>query len=318
MCSTGYYTDASRLYEAADGRRWLVPMVRKAAMVAPLAAQFSLPHGWGLGGAITEGDFTGEEAQITYADLARQPVIQTGVHPSPLQTGAWEAAIPRGVPSAELLEHVLDLEGGFSAVWEKRFQSTTRTAIRKAEHSNLVVKAENSGELNRIFYEMFMDWSIRRGRERHLPAWLARLTNQRRDPLERFDRISKHLGQAYRVFVAFREGTPVAAAIYLTFGENAFYYRGTSRRELAHPVRANDLLQCLMIQAASDAGCRYYHMGESGGVGSLMRFKAGFGAVPTPFREYSIERLPITRAQAQKERLIKTMETLLLSRNNND
>jgi len=47
-------------------------------------------------------------------------------------------------------------------------------------------------------------------------------------------------------------------------GENADYWRGYSRKDLAGPSRANNLLQRLAIEDACDAGCRYYSMGGSG------------------------------------------------------
>ena len=274
--------------------------------------QISLPNGWGVGGAISTQQFTDEDANTVYADLSHQPLLQSVIHPSPHQSPVWEAVFPRGAPFIQHISHILDLTGGFSTVWERRFHSTTRTAVRKAERSNLTVEIDSTGKLNRVFYDMFNDWSIRRGRDRHLPTWLARWSNQHREPFSRFEQISARMGDACRIYVASLDSQPVAASILLVFGNDAFFYRGTSLRELANPVRANDLLQCMMIQAACEAGCRYYHMGESGGVESLMRFKSGFGAVPTPFREYSIERLPITAASIQKNRLMKGVEHLLL------
>ena len=65
-------------------------------------------------------------------------------------------------------------------------------------------------------------------------------------------------------------------------------------KEVAGPSRANDLLQHLAIEEACEAGCRYYHMGESGSSTALARFKTKFGARPHPYGEYHIERLPIT------------------------
>jgi hypothetical protein len=110
----------------------------------------------------------------------------------------------------------------------------------------------------------------------------------------------------------YREGQPIAAAILLVQGKNATYLRGTSLRAEASLVRANDLLQSIMIGAACRAGCRYYHMGASAGVESLMRFKSRFGAVPTPLNNYSIERLPVTRFGQMRTNLFKLVETQLL------
>jgi lipid II:glycine glycyltransferase (peptidoglycan interpeptide bridge formation enzyme) len=147
---------------------------------------------------------------------------------------------------------------------------------------------------------------------RSLPAWFVRWSNARRDPLDKFRKIAELFGEACRVYVAWVGQEPVASAVFLMYKDHAFYYRGTSIREKANPVRANDLLQCMMIQAACQAGCRYYHLGESGGVESLMRFKSGFGAVALPVMGYAIERLPMTAAAQGVERILKRVEQRLL------
>jgi len=126
--------------------------------------------------------------------------------------------------------------------------------------------------------------------------------------------IQQFFGDSSRIYVASLDGEPVAATVFLIHGNHAFYYRGTSVREKANPVRANDLLQCMMIQEACQAGCRYFHMGESGGVESLMRFKTGFGAVSTPILGYAVERLPLTQLGKGMDRLLKGVEQRLLSR----
>jgi hypothetical protein len=313
MCSTGHFMDASRLYETASGHRWLLPLVRHKSIVPRLSVQGSLPHNWGLGGLVSDGPLRPETVRGVFEDLAHQPVMQTLVSPSPLLNAVWESGRPREVLHDTRLTHILDLQGGFDAVWSGRFQSTTRTAIRKAERSNLDVEWDSTGRLLPIYFKMFMDWAVRRGGERHLPAWLARWSNARRDPLDRFRRIAATFGESCRVYVASVDHEPVASAVFLIYGEHAFYYRGTSLREKANPVRANDLLQCMMIREACQAGCRYYHMGESGGVESLMRFKTGFGAVATPVIGYSIERLPLTNVARGLEAIMKRVENRLLS-----
>ncbi|HEY3344209.1 MAG TPA: GNAT family N-acetyltransferase [Anaerolineaceae bacterium] len=314
MCATGQYTDASRLYESANERRFLLPLVRRKSITPRLSTQGSLPRNWGLGGLVADSPLHSDTVRCVFDDLSHQAVLQTVITPSPLLAPVWESGRPEGVLCNPRLTHILDLEGGFEEVWSGRFLSTTRTAIRKAERSNLDVEWDSTGKFLPVFFEIFMDWAVRRGRERHLPSWLVRWSNARRDPLERFELIARTLGEACRVYVARVNHEPVAATVFLIYGEHAFYYRGTSLREKANPVRANDMLQCVMIQAACQAGCRYYHMGESGGVESLMRFKTGFGAVAYSVSGYSIERLPLTNVSKGMEGILKRVENRLLSR----
>jgi hypothetical protein len=64
--------------------------------------------------------------------------------------------------------------------------------------------------------------------------------------------------------------------------------------ELAGPTRANYLLHRLAIEDACRAGCRTYHMGETGGSSSLAQFKEALGARPHEYAEYVAEALPLT------------------------
>jgi lipid II:glycine glycyltransferase (peptidoglycan interpeptide bridge formation enzyme) len=64
--------------------------------------------------------------------------------------------------------------------------------------------------------------------------------------------------------------------------------------QLAGPTRANYLLHRLAIEDACAAGCRRYHMGETGSAAGLAQFKTRFGAGAHPYAEYSFERLPVT------------------------
>jgi lipid II:glycine glycyltransferase (peptidoglycan interpeptide bridge formation enzyme) len=96
------------------------------------------------------------------------------------------------------------------------------------------------------------------------------------------------------VWLARLDGVVVAAMITLVQGEVALAWRAASDRDAAGPVRANDLLHRHAIEYASLGGCRYYDMGESGGVESLMRFKTRFGATPREFAGYRFERLPVS------------------------
>ncbi len=312
IISTGLYDDVSRLYETTDGRRWLMPLVSRKSVPHGLASQESFPAGWGAGGVISDTPLDRDELRVVFADLARQPVLRTLVRPNPLLAPVWEAARPSGVTTLPHISHLLDLEGGFETVWKNRFHSSTRWSVHKAERSNVTVRVDTTGELLPVYYQIFMSWCARRGRERHLPTWFVQWSNRRRDPLDRLERIIRSLDGAGRVYIAYHGEKPVAGAIFLLYNGHAIYLRGTNLREEAAPVRANDYLQFLMIQAACDAGCRYYHMGTSAGVESLMAFKSGFGAQPTPVYHYSIERLPVARFGELRKNMLRRVENRLL------
>ena len=104
--------------------------------------------------------------------------------------------------------------------------------------------------------------------------------------------------------MAWSHGRPAAAILVLQSG-NAHYTRGMMDKSLAGPTRANYLLHSLAIEQACDAGCRHYHMGESGSSRSLAQFKTRFGARPRPYAEYHLERLPITTLDRHARAVVK-------------
>jgi hypothetical protein len=306
ICALGGYEDASRLYETPGGRRLVLPMVRRKGLPAALTSQASLPLGWGIGGLVASGPIEADDVAAVFADLAGRAVLRTSLRPNPLDAEVWAAARPPGVIAVPRLAHILDLDGGFERVWAKRFASETRTAVRKAERSGLVVECDTSGKLVPVFYDLFRLSIDRWARQQHEPRPLARWRGRRRDPLCKFQLVAQALGAACRLWVAWRDGRP-AAAILVLQGANASYTRGVMDKELAGPSQANVLLHRLAIEEACRAGCRYYHMGESGPSVSLAQFKRRFGANAHGYAEYRLERLPITRVDAHLRGLVKRL-----------
>jgi hypothetical protein len=78
-----------------------------------------------------------------------------------------------------------------------------------------------------------------------------------------------------------------------------FSLSGKWRRHPATP-RANDILMKLAIEEACVEGCRWFHMGESSGVGSLIRWKERFGARPMMYEEFRVKG---SRGHRQGDRL---------------
>lgn len=298
ICATGGYEDASRLYELPDGRQLVLPVVRHRKLRTPLATEASFPNGWGMGGLVAEGDIRAEDIAWVLDDLAEHLPLQIHIRPNPLTAEPWEtaaAALDGKVIKIPRVAHVLDLAGGFDTIWDDKFAGKVRTAVRKAEKSGVEVECDTTGKLVPVFYELWKESVERWARQQNEPVLLARLRGQFRDPIQKFHLIAEHLGKAFQIWVARLDGEPIAAIIVLQ-GKNAHYTRGAMNKELANPVRANDLLHKMAIEDACRAGCRYYHMGETGASQSLARFKKSFGAEEYPYAEYRLERFPITRA----------------------
>ena len=312
ICASGDYVDATRLYETPDGHTRVLPLVRRARLPEPMTIRASLPDGWGTGGLIGDPPVRSEDVGGVFADLALDSALSTSIRPNPLVDDIWASARPPAFVAVPRVAHVLDLDGGFATVWSERITTATRTKLRRAERTGLVVERETSGRGVDIFYAIYLSWLERRARERRMPLPLALWRGRRREPLRKFETVAETLGESCRIWIAWLDGAPAAATIVLIHGANAIYWRSTSDRHIAGPARANDLLQRVAIEDACSLGCRYYHMGESGGVKSLMHFKSRFGASQYSYCDYRLERLPISSAHRAARRLSSAVEGRLL------
>lgn len=304
MCATGEYADASHLYQYADGRSLLLPMVRRTGLPGLLSYEASMPNAWGMGGLLSTAPLRSSDTALVFSDLVQRKVIRTSIRPNPLFADAWARSVPPGVLALPRSAHVLDLEGGFERVWKEKFASETRTSVRKAERSGVVVECDTTGKHIPVFYELFVQSILRWASQQHEPAWLSRFRANQRDPISKFQKMADRLGSAFKLWVAWVDREPAAAIIVLQ-DKNASYTRGAMNKDLAGPSRANQLLHRMAIEDACQAGCKRYHMGESGSSSSLSQFKERLGAVPYSYAEYYIERVPITAADRKLRGAVK-------------
>lgn len=294
LCATGSYRDASRLYEFEDGRRLVLPLVGRRQRPRWLDEEESWPGGeWGIGGPVFPGGAGETEARAMFDDLARRPANRVGVWFRPGDDDLWARSAPAGFRVQPNTAQVLNLEGGFSTVWERRFHQSVRRGVRRAERSGLDVEVDRTGRLAPAFYQLFEQSIPRWARQDHEPLALARWRRMRIFPPRRLETIASQLGEACTIWMAWRAGEPAAAIVVLRHGGHDLYWRGAMNRELAHPTRASHLLHRLAIEDACTAGCRQYDMGTSLQGTTLRRFKDSFGTDNFSSPRYYRERLPV-------------------------
>jgi Acetyltransferase (GNAT) domain len=278
-----------------------------------LSLDESYPARYGSGGLLASGGLRASDVTHVLIDLLRTTAVSTRVKPNHDTTGRWEAGCVAGVVSIPRRLEVLDLDGGFSRVWDERFKPAARRAVRKAERSGLVVERDSSMRLIAPFYDLYLEWTNQRARESGVPARVAAWLARRREPLRKLQAVAAMVGDACRIWVARYDDCPVAAIITLVYRNHAIYWQGYSSKAFAGPLRANNLLQRLAIEDACEAGCRWYSMGESGGVRSLMRFKQTLGATPRRAVDCRIERLPLTALEGLGNRAQSAVENLIIT-----
>lgn len=304
VCASGRWVDASRLYRNPDGRRVVLPMVRQRAG-GSMGVEASMPTHWGFGGLIADGGVTATDVRLVLGDLAARRIIRQSIRPNPRHGAMYAENAPVRSVAIARRAHVLDLAGGVDVVF-KGFADSRRRAIRKAERSGVDVECDTTGRLLPEFFELYARSEARWAEQQHEPAWLARFRTHFRDTLAKWQTIAAHLEGGCRQWVARHDGRPVASIIVL-FGTNVHYTRGAMDKELAGPLRANDLLMWKAIQAACEIDAESFHLGESGTSGSLSDYKERFGARPFDYPELRLERVPITRADDAARTVVKRM-----------
>jgi lipid II:glycine glycyltransferase (peptidoglycan interpeptide bridge formation enzyme) len=95
------------------------------------------------------------------------------------------------------------------------------------------------------------------------------------------------------VWVARRDGEPIAATVVLTRGSRVTYWRGAMDKDRSRGTGANELIHRHAIEAACTGGYHSYDFGLSQ-TDDLRRFKASFGTQEVPVHMYFFERLRTT------------------------
>jgi hypothetical protein len=171
--------------------------------------------------------------------------------------------------------HLLDLTGGYRAVWEG-YRSTCRNRIRKVQSEGIVARRARTLQEFRDYHPL-----------------LAATCRRNRAPVLFDVRFLEGLWAlqhpGVRLWLAHDETGPLA-------GHLDFSHRGTVlnwglvSRDDAGKLAVHNLLHDAAIREAIDEGDAIYNFGSSLGFEGLVRFKETFGAVPRPYRHRVAEK----------------------------
>lgn len=302
LCQSLGYTDASRMYEMSDGRKLVLPLLRRS--VAGLSLfEGSNPAHCGVGGILaSEGPRCIEVAAVLQDVVARRALVRS-FWPHPGLATEWANAVPEGTTVIPRRAHLLNLDGGWDAVWSNRFTSSRRRGVRHAERSGVTVERGTSGQFLTEFYSLLTLATTRWARMQHEPRWLTLQRLRRRDPLRKFEAIASTLGERFRIWLAYVDGRPVAGLVVLQ-GVNAYYFRG-AMDERMKSYGANNLLMSRSIEDACAAGCQNYYLGDTGWSPSAADFKERFGGLAYHYSEYRLEKLPLSVAERGAKSIVK-------------
>lgn len=301
--------DASRLYVLPDGRRLVLPLIGQRT-VPGLRLAAGYPGGYGHGSMLATGGLRCDDVRAVVEDLQTCGLTSVRIDGGHHTAAQWSAGRVAGVVELSRCVNVVDLQGGFDQVW-RRFSGRIRTTVAKAERAGVTVEADSTGRLVPLFYEIYLAWVERWVEQSSLPPRLARRRALLEEPRRKFEIVAAMLGGQCRTFIASHGGRPVAASITLVHGQHAIGWRSYSIRELAAPVEANTLTQVRAIEDACRSGCRFFDLGQSGGLPSLEHFKRKLGGVPHPIVDLRVEPPAITQLVMARDRAESTARSFL-------
>jgi lipid II:glycine glycyltransferase (peptidoglycan interpeptide bridge formation enzyme) len=207
----------------------------------------------------------------------------------------------------EIDDWILDLNHGFTHVWEHRFRSSVRRAVRKAERSGLEIEVDRTGRLFDSFYALHQRSVVRWAAMQHAPAWFTRARLAAEVAPARAKLIAESFGPDFAIWLARLAGAPVAAIVIVRADGHAKYLWGAMDKDAAGPARASDLLHTLAIEEACREGFRHYDLGGASVGSSLGAYKEKFGATLVRRHTLRVEHIPIQRAMELPRAAVKKL-----------
>ena len=179
--------------------------------------------------------------------------------------------------------------GDPSAVWKAGVGRNARLAVRRARRAGCTVGEESGPEAVAALVAM---------------ARLALARNGAPTPPERlFAAAVREMGGRILV-VRTRRGEVAAALLWLPDGPLAFVPWGGARRS---PDRPGHLLSWAMVEEAARAGAEVLDWGSCAPGSGSFRFKASFGAAPTPVSRLADRPANLYRKYAPARRVFRAL-----------
>jgi hypothetical protein len=304
LCADGLYGDASRCYETDDGRTLVLPLVRRRSLPDRLATAGSLPMA--MGGLVADGPVSAEDMRAMLDDLAALPFAALRIRPNPRVGAMWSEVVPRGTLRVPRRAHVVPVSRPVEEIRSRLLSNSIRKAVDRAGRNGLEVVWDTTGSKMGVFAELY-DRSIERwARRQHEPLRLSRWRMERAGRVPTLAAIARCAAGLWRVGVVEIGGRPAAAAIILIEpGGNANGFRMAMDADLVGHSGAGYLVQVAALEEASRAGCRFFHLGESGQAEGLSEHKKRMGGIPISYEELVFERLPVARADRLMRSAVK-------------
>ncbi|GBU21281.1 hypothetical protein R80B4_01170 [Fibrobacteres bacterium R8-0-B4] len=268
-----------------DGVSAIVPFAEIRRVGGLFIDHFSSPKG-NYGGWVSGSALSGEHINVLLNILMSKRNITFRVNPfDPSSRFIGSINNIDGVSLKSDFTHTLDLRKGIDRLrggMSRGHRSSANSAVRNGV---TVRQAETVREWE-CYYELYLDtlnrW--RAGRQRTRTVYSAVF----------FRRIYECRSGNEILWLAFKDGEPIAGALCFYWGRHAVYWHGVASAS-SLGFRPNNLLFWEIISDAARRGCEIFDFNPSGGYGGVESFKERFGAERVP--TYMITtRSPLRRA----------------------
>ena len=230
-------TDVSRFYQLRDGRQLVLPLVRRPSRLGLHLDRG--PQRLRPGRNAGHRGLLADDVRAVVRDLRGQSLslwIGRAHHTSE----QWSAGLLPGVTDHRRRVDVIELDSScaddLEAFRADRFSDPTRRELQRAVRAGVEVEKDTTGRLVPLFQEIYRAWVERWIPRSGLPPLVARRTAMRQEAVREVRHGGGENGDACRMFLAWYQGRPVAAAIMLVHGQHAVAWRSYSIAELPTPV----------------------------------------------------------------------------------
>ena len=303
LCADGVYADASRCYETEDGRTLVLPLVRRRGRPGRLATAGSLPVV--MGGLVADGPLSVEDIRAVLGDLAALPFAALRIRPNPRTGALWSKATVNAALRLPRRAHVVPVSGPVEDI-RSGLSNSIRKSVDRAVRNGLEVVWDTTGSKLEVFEELYNRSIERWARRQHEPVSLSRWRMERATRAPTLAATARCMAGVWRMGVVEIGGRPAVAAIILIEpGGNANGFKMAMDADLVARTGAGYLVQVAALEEASRAGCRFFHLGESGQAEGLSEHKERMGGIPIEYEELVFERLPVARADRLLRSVVK-------------
>jgi hypothetical protein len=281
-----------------DGASAIIPIAKVRRMGGMLIDHFSSPGGT-YGGWLSTSTLSGEHIKLLTGVLASYKNLTFRVNPFDENSQSVISLSNTPLSTKRTLTddftHILDLTKGADELLHGLTNGHKR-AIASAVRGGLSVKPAESSEEWERYYGLYRE-SLARWR-----AGGSALKPRTVYPRALFRRVYENRTGNEILWLALKDGEPVAGALFFYWGRHAVGWHGAASARHFR-LRPNNLLLWEVMLDAERRGYEIFDFNPSGGYGGVESFKRHFGAVSISAPVISTK-TPLRRIIARARKLV--------------